>query len=414
MSSVKIVKFAQNEYINLLKDYVKEIDRFSLNQYCMLFINIKNIEQIKSMLSSEYYQYVLDSIFGIIKSRIEAELTDHAIFYNEKFYYCILKNNDNYHIENISYDMHKNLLSESFMSIFADSRFVALRISPEIDIEDYVNIISDQQYYSDRMKIFTWLENPKIILQNLFDEYQMLGLLRNAINSKSACFAFQPIVSSQSGKISYHECLLRLSDLHHELISAGGYIQLAEKYGYIPLIDEYVLDMVIMELVYAKDIKLSVNISNIGIQSDAIIRKMNHLLGKYDVGNRLIIEITETAVNNDFDQTKKFIDEAKLNGCLVAIDDFGVGYTSLNQIRKLPIDIVKIDGSFIRDITTNNKSRVFVENLIRTASDLNCKTVAEFVESGEIAKILIDVEVDFMQGNFFSPALNYRTWKRSK
>jgi EAL domain-containing protein (putative c-di-GMP-specific phosphodiesterase class I) len=187
---------------------------------------------------------------------------------------------------------------------------------------------------------------------------------------------------------------------------------LAEKYGYINSVDKYVFENAIAELISAPDLSISINISNLGVQDKVLVNHYKNLLSDSGVGNRLIIEITETAMNDSFEQTKYFVDTMKSLGCKIALDDFGAGYTSFSQVRKFAIDIIKIDGSFITDINTNEKNRIFVETIIKTAEELGCKTVAEFVENGSIAKQLIGLNVDYMQGNFFSPASNYRSWEK--
>jgi len=155
-------------------------------------------------------------------------------------------------------------------------------------------------------------------------------------------------------------------------------------------------------------INLSVNISNIGVLNKRLLKRIETLFKKDDVAKRLIIEITETSLNQDFANTKKFIDTLHEYGCRFALDDFGSGFTSFKQLLNLPIDIIKIDGSYIRDILSNNHSRFFVEALIHLADDLGIKTVAEFVENGEIARFLIDIKIGGMQGNFFLPASEKR------
>ena len=97
-------------------------------------------------------------------------------------------------------------------------------------------------------------------------------------------------------------------------------------------------------------------------------------------------------------------------GCKVALDDFGAGHTSFKQLKMLPVDVIKIDGCFVRDIIQNTENQIFVKTLIDIIRALGLKSVAEFVENGEIAKLLLDLKVDYMQGNYFCPALNYRSW----
>lgn len=235
-----------------------------------------------------------------------------------------------------------------------------------------------------------------------------LNLLRSALLQKKARFAYQPIVDRASGNIEYYECLLRVSDENNNFISVGPMIADAENKGLINIVDFTVIDMVIKELMSDKKIKLSVNISNAGVLNRRLLKRIENLLRKYPVADRLIIEITETSLNYDFETSKKFIDTLHTYGCIFALDDFGSGFTSFKQLFNLPIDIIKIDGAYIRDILSNKHSRFFVESLINLASDLGIKTIAEFVENVEIAKVLMDLKVDGMQGNFFLPASSSR------
>lgn len=255
----------------------------------------------------------------------------------------------------------------------------------------------NQNYY------YSYDDNP-INLDDLQSRNANVNLLRSSLLKKKIKFAYQPIIERKSGNIEYYECLLRVDDGNNNFVSVGSMIEDAEEKGLIGIIDFTVINMVIAELVKEKDIKLSVNISNSGVLSEQLLKKIKSLLNKHPVADRLIIEITETSLNHDFATTKKFIDTLHKYGCRFALDDFGSGFTSFKQLTNLPIDIIKIDGSYIRDILSNNHSKFFVEALIGLATDLGIKTVAEFVENAEIAQFLTETKIDGMQGNFFLPA----------
>ena len=259
----------------------------------------------------------------------------------------------------------------------------------------------DQSYY------YCYDDNP-INIENLRERNKKLNLLRSALLKKKAKFMYQPIVDRKSGNIEYYECLLRALDEDNKYISVGPMIEDAESKGLINIVDFTVIDMAIKELAEDKKLNLSVNISNIGVLNKRLLKRIETLFKKDDVAKRLIIEITETSLNQDFANTKKFIDTLHEYGCRFALDDFGSGFNSFKQLLNLPIDIIKIDGSYIRDILSNNHSRFFVEALIHLADDLGIKTVAEFVENGEIARFLIDIKIGGMQGNFFLPASENR------
>ena len=260
---------------------------------------------------------------------------------------------------------------------------------------------SDKSYY------FNYDDDP-VDINELRARNVQLNLLRSALLEQTAKFMYQPVVDREIGNIIYYECLLRVKNKENKWISVGPMICDAESKGLISIVDFTVIEMAISELARDKKISLSVNISNVGVLNHRLLKRLEILLKKYDVATRLIIEITETSLNDDFEAIKSFIDTLHKYGCKFALDDFGSGFTSFQQLLNLPIDIIKIDGSYIRDILRNDHSRFFVETLIKLAADLGIKTVAEFVENGEIAKFLIDIKIGGMQGNFFLPASEER------
>lgn len=277
-----------------------------------------------------------------------------------------------------------------------------------IKVDRLVSMMMYGMYMSkDRSYYCNYDDNP-IDVEKLREDNINLNLLRTSLFKKKAKFMYQPVVDRQSGNIEYYECLLRVKDEDNNFVSVGPMIEDAETKGLISIVDFTVVEMAINELANDKKIKLSVNVSNIGVLNKRLLKRIESLLKKFDVAKRLIIEITETSLNHDFATTKKFIDTLHSYGCKIALDDFGSGFTSFKQLLNLPIDIIKIDGSYIRDILSNNHSRFFVEALINLAEDLGIKTVAEFVENGEIAKFLIDIRIGSMQGNFFLPASDSR------
>lgn len=241
-------------------------------------------------------------------------------------------------------------------------------------------------------------------LNSIKNANSKLNLLRKACALKTRVFAYQPIIDRKTAAIPYYECLLRIPDDKGNLISVGPIIHEAENKGLINLIDFEVLQMAVEELVKSPDTSLSVNISNYGVLDSNLLEMAESLLKKHKVANRLIVEITETLLNENYEVTKLFINRLHKFGCRFALDDFGSGFTSFKQLQNLPIDIIKIDGSYVRNIVSNHHSKYFIETLVKISEELGIKTVAEFVENGEIAKFLIDIKVDGMQGNFFSPA----------
>ncbi len=281
----------------------------------------------------------------------------------------------------------------------ASSEFPKVSANAE-EIEKTLNMLLSQNnnyYYREYNSDDHDLENIK--KSNL-----QLNLLRQALAKKTMRFAYQPIIDRKTLKVHYYECLLRIPDENGVYISVGPIIPIAENKGLIFIIDQIVLEMSIHELVNNPNLMLSVNISNIGTTDEALWEIAESLLKTYDVRDRLIVEITETSFNENYNKINVFINKLRKFGCKFALDDFGSGFTSFKQLQSLPIDIIKIDGKYVLSITSDVQSRYFVERLIKISEDLNIETVAEFVENGEIAKFLIDLKVGGLQGNYYSEA----------
>jgi hypothetical protein len=132
------------------------------------------------------------------------------------------------------------------------------------------------------------------------------------------------------------------------------------------------------------------------------------------VTDRLTIEITETVALGDLHETVRFVEQLRELGCRVAIDDFGAGFTSFRNLRALPIDMLKLDGTFCRDLAGNGDNTYFVRSLIDMARTFSIKTVAEWVESEEDAALLRDWGIDLMQGNLFGEAMLQAPWPAAK
>jgi EAL domain-containing protein (putative c-di-GMP-specific phosphodiesterase class I) len=276
-----------------------------------------------------------------------------------------------------------------------DKCYIALKHVNEDDPHNCASIYKEGDLFSKKSKDYMFLSS----------------FLHKSIKEGRVRLAFQPVVKVQTGEVSYHESLLRLINKSGDIVSAGQFIYAAEKMGMIDEIDEIVFDLVVDELRNNKKINLSFNLSGISVDNPKWLKRTETVLAKHpDIASRVIVEITETAIYKDLGRTAYFVASMQEMGCQVALDDFGAGYTSFRQLKTLSLDILKIDGIFIRDIVTSSDSRLFVKILVDMSDSFGMKAVAEFVENGEIAKILMDLNVSYMQGNYFGPAVNYRSW----
>lgn len=245
----------------------------------------------------------------------------------------------------------------------------------------------------------------------LREEMGLANYLGQAVHEGRIRLAYQPIIDARTGAVAHYEALLRLCAEDGTITSAGALIPIAERMGFIPMIDCIVLEKVVTELRLDDKVRLAVNVSNLTIQDSAWLTLLTELMTKTpEVADRLTIEITETAVHGDLKHSARFCAEVQALGCTVALDDFGSGYTSFRQLKTLSMDYVKIDGAFIRDLNDNADSRLFVKILLDFTKGFGLKSVAEFVETGEVAKMLMDLGVDYLQGYYFGKPSNTRPW----
>jgi EAL domain-containing protein (putative c-di-GMP-specific phosphodiesterase class I) len=188
-------------------------------------------------------------------------------------------------------------------------------------------------------------------------------------------------------------------------------IPVAERLGLVRLLDHRVLELVVEEMVATPNLQASVNVSPGSTTDPNWWTGLGSLLRTHPgVAERLIIEITESAAIHDVDETRGFVARVKDFGCRIAIDDFGAGYTSFRNLRKLGVDIVKVDGAFVQNVTRSEDDRAFVQTLIDLGKRLKLATVAEWVQDEETAALLRAWGCDYIQGALIGLATTARPW----
>ena len=236
-----------------------------------------------------------------------------------------------------------------------------------------------------------------------------------ALNERRIGLAFEPVVEAQSRKIAFYECLMRVDRSDGSIAQANDIIPVAERLGLVRMLDHRVLELVVNELAASPSLVASVNVSPASTVDPDWWTSLGALL-RMDAGvaERLIIEITETAAIQDVDDMRGFVTRVKDLGCRIAIDDFGAGHTSFRNLRKLGVDIVKIDGAFVQNIMKSSDDRAFVQTLIDLGRRLGLKTVAEWVQDEAAAQLLAGWGCDFLQGALIGLATRERTWMAGK
>lgn len=226
--------------------------------------------------------------------------------------------------------------------------------------------------------------------------------VKQALKDNRLLCAFQPVVDAESGQVRFYESLLRMRATDGKLVAAGRFVPVVEELGLVRTVDRYALDLVLGELANHPEVTLALNISGLTAADRSWLRNLVATLkDQPHLAERLIVEITETAALLDIEESAAFVSTVRDLGCRVALDDFGAGYTTFRHLKSLTVDIVKIDGSFVRGIQENVENQLFIKNLLNLARSFGLETVAECVETAEDAAYLRGEGIELLQGYHF-------------
>ncbi len=213
----------------------------------------------------------------------------------------------------------------------------------------------------------------------------------------------QPIFDLKSGTVAKYELLLRMPGENGEVILPGAFLDTAERFGLIQDIDRWVVRQAISLIAeqrrIGRDLRVAVNVSGKAIADAELLRMIRRDLAASGVNPAsLTLEITESVAIADMTQAQKFVNSLKSTGCQFALDDFGVGFSSFYHLKSLPVDELKIDGSFIRYLTRDPVDQHLVKAIVEVAEGLGRATIAEFVGDDDTVRLLKDLGVGFGQG----------------
>jgi EAL domain-containing protein (putative c-di-GMP-specific phosphodiesterase class I) len=229
--------------------------------------------------------------------------------------------------------------------------------------------------------------------------------IREALEQDLFVLYCQPILDLQSNRTSSFEILLRMIGQEGEIIAPNTFLPVAESSGLICAIDHWVVRQAIHFIAAHTEVflnlQLEVNLSGRSLSDNNLLPMIQQEIIKTGINPAsLVLEITETAAIADISQARKFINTLKQIGCQFALDDFGVGYSSFSQLKNLPVDYLKIDGSFIKNLSENSVDRHLVKAIVEVAHGLGKYTIAEFVEDEYTLQMLRQLGVDYAQGYY--------------
>ena len=238
----------------------------------------------------------------------------------------------------------------------------------------------------------------------------MIADLRSALENNALEVYFQPIIELETLRIRGVEALARWNHPSRGFVPPDQFIDIAEETGLIRPLTQWVLETVVQQTsdwrAEGHDIPVAVNLSMLDLGEPQLAEHISFLLARFNMpGSALTLELTESSVMESPERSIKFMTDCQSIGVRFAIDDFGTGYSSLSYLKKLPLQSVKIDRSFIKDIASDEGDYAIVRSVIDLAHNLGMSVIAEGVEDAPTSAMLLKHGCEFAQGYYFSRPL---------
>lgn len=395
----------QNKFYRECSKYL--LDKPSLN-YIIVYFDINNFKMINDTFGYEFG----DNLLITIAKALKEELTEGEVFARLSSDYfaifCDYKNGRNKIIRKL--DSIRNNIESNLSIVFEISLCVGIYFveEDEVDIQKAVNKANMVRSVAKGKNINYAIYNEDV-RNKLSEESMILDDIKIALVKNQFEVYYQPKFSLVNGEMIGSEALIRWNHPEHGFISPAVFIPIAEKSKLILKIGRFVFEKVCTDLSEWKKqgkkiVPVSVNLSRVELYQPDIVKFINKTIQMYNLSSDLIeIEITETVAINELNILKNVLNELRKYGFSISMDDFGTGYSSISCLRDMPIDILKLDKSFLDGIEHDERSR-------NIAKSLDLVVIIEGVESKEQAELMKQFGCDLVQGFYFArpmPAKNF-------
>jgi len=239
-------------------------------------------------------------------------------------------------------------------------------------------------------------------------EMQWVSRIHAALDNDSFELYLQRIqdINDIDSPSEHYEVLLRMVDESGNSIPPGAFLPAAERFNLIDSIDQWVVENVFKQLTLLsrstqlpENLMIAINLSGLSMVNNALLKTITNLLDNSEIAAKsFCFEVTETAAISNLGDAVNFLQQLRSKGCKVALDDFGSGLSSFAYLKELPVDYLKIDGYFVKDIAVDDIDKAFVNSINQIGQVMGLKTIAEFVEDDAILEILSELGVNYAQG----------------
>jgi diguanylate cyclase (GGDEF)-like protein len=390
-----------------LDQYVSFNARYG-GQGAVMIIDIDGLKAVNDRLGHQPGDNLIRRISGILRERVRA--TDLVARLSGDEFAVLMPQTDTEGALQLGEDLRAQV-AEGFRT---DAETGAATISVGITMfgrgregsAEAVLVAADEAMYQAKEE-----GRNRIALFHAPDEPDRIGRraqttsarIRDALTQNRLSLATQPIRNLASGGVERYELLLRMTGEDGQLLPAAAFIETAERSGMVQELDRWVVGRA-LELLSEREqvgepVSLHVNLSGASLTDLSVLEYIERRLdeGRADPG-RCTFEITQTARVHDLEAAAGFADRLTEFGCEVALDDYGAGFGPFDYLKRMPFDVIKIDGAFVRDMPRNDADQLTVKAIVQIARGLGKRTIAEYVQDEETTTMLREYGVDMAQG----------------
>jgi diguanylate cyclase (GGDEF)-like protein len=394
----------------LKEDFSNIIKNDRNEDIAFLYIDLDDFSHVNNVLGYSYGDEFLKKFSEFLKQEFGKDNLIGRL--NTDEFLVIYKNYKNIdllerRIEKFLKDLRKkNFLENSDFKLSASVGYSLFKINGN-DFDTLLRYADTALHYSKSKGKSQFVRYNDKLGEYVFSQADMINQIRIAIERNEFVVYFQPIVCAKAEKISGYEALVRWIHPHRGMISPGQFIPIAEASGQMIEIEQLIIEECFKSLKLLMNINpqmkyVSINLSARGIIERNIIKFLENLLLKYNVDPKFIeFEVTESSLLNNIERTVEVLDRIKEMGFKLSLDDFGTGFSSLNYLKNLPLDKVKLDKSFIDNIETDERDHLMVKSIIELSHRLGLLVVGEGVETKNQRDLLYIMECDFIQGFYY-------------
>ena len=399
-----------------VREVAKRIRHYKNEKMAFIFIDLDNFKYINDTYGHDAGDLLLIEFTKIIKN-MQIEDSLFARYGGDEFVIVQYNLQEKHQIKSILDNIIKKLSNPIIINdkeVFC-TLSIGVSIYP-IDGKDMAILLkrADMAMYLAKINGKNRYEFFDIgILEILNREFDIEKGLRVAIDRDEIQLLYQPKVNVSTGEIVGFESLVRWNSKELGEVSPSEFIPIAENSGLIIPIGEYIIEESFKKCKKlaentSKSFKMAINLSEVQIRDEEIVSFVNNTLKKYNLDAKYIeFEITESIIMKSAEKNIKTLEKLKKLGVTLALDDFGTGYSSLSYLRTLPIDVLKIDKSFIDGILIEQKSEYIINSIVDLSHYLNLLVVAEGVENKKQLDYLKKISCDVIQGYYFSKPIEF-------